>query len=70
MENGQSSALLPWMYSRTFNISALQLGNMSFTLLLFNREKTDGLLQANNGVGVFHWDTGRVELSAGHGKEC
>lgn len=67
MEHGQSSALLPRMYGKTFNISALKLGNMSFTLLL-NREKTNGLLQANTGVGVFHWDPGRVELSGGHGK--
>lgn len=33
-ENGQSSAFLPKMYRRTFNISTLQPENMPFTLLL------------------------------------
>lgn len=65
-ENEQSSALFPGIYGKTFKIRALHSGNVSFTLLL-NRKKTNGLLQANTGVGVFQWDTGRVELSAGHG---
>lgn len=34
MENGQSSAFLPGMYGKTFNISTLQPENTPFTLLL------------------------------------